>query len=338
MSPINSINPKNLDNTKYFLITIDVEDWFQVENFKQWIPFSSWKQRELRVERNVHTLLDLFDSVKRSSKYSPADRSGLEHRSSPTVRATFFTLGWIAERLPHLVREIQSRGHEIASHTYNHNRCDYQTSLELTAELTKSKKRLEDISGREIMGFRSPSFSVNREVLETIERCGYHYDSSYNSFSIHGRYGKISLNGCAQKGIAFKLSNKFFELPVSNLIIGSHFLHQLTDRAYSRRAINNHGPKSVVLPWGGGAYFRFIPFALFKIGVETILKSDNAYLFYLHPWEIDPNQPRVKNSSAIYKFRHYSNIRNTKDKLIKFLNTFSAYRFITCSDYISQLS
>jgi hypothetical protein len=237
-----------------------------------------------------------------------------------------------------LVREIQFRGHEIASHTYNHNRCDYQTSLELTAELTKSKNQLEDIIGREIMGFRSPSFSVNREVLKTIERCGYRYDSSYNSFSVHGRYGKISLDGYTQVGIALKISNNFFELPVSNLTIGGHLLHQLTDQVSSRRTRNNTSPKSVVLPWGGGGYFRLIPFLLFKIGVKTILKSDNAYLFYIHPWEIDPNQPKVKISSAIYKFRHYSNISNTKDKLIKFLNAFSAYRFITCNDYISKLS
>lgn len=336
--PTSSKGAMDAVESKYFLITVDVEDWFQVENFKPWIPYSTWKQRELRVERNVHKLLDIFDSVRRRSPGISADRGSSDACPPPVVRATFFTLGWIAERLPHLVREIQSRGHEIASHTYHHNRCDHIPLHELNAELSQSKNLLEEITGREISGFRSPSFSVNSDVLQVIKNCGYHYDSSYNSFSLHGRYGKISLDGYKRIGIAYRLSRNFFELPISNLMIGTSLLRRLAGRVSIRKTKNEISPKSVVLPWGGGAYFRLIPFAFFKKGVENILNSDNTYLFYLHPWEIDPDQPRVRVSSANHKLRHYSNIRRTKDKLIKFFDTFSAHRFITCSDYICRLN
>jgi hypothetical protein len=219
-----------------FLITLDVEDWFQVENLRPWNPYSVWDRRELRVEANVNRLLDLFDSFKLPSppasrprccfQPDPVDpvnpvRSSLDHapctvRRGPFISATFFVLGWLAERLPGLVREIAARGHEVASHGRSHRLCRPLADAELRAELGGSKRLLEDITGAEAAGFRAPNFSVDDRVLALIREAGYRYDSSYNSFSLHGRYGRISLNG-GRMGLARRVADDFFELPVSNL-------------------------------------------------------------------------------------------------------------------------
>jgi peptidoglycan/xylan/chitin deacetylase (PgdA/CDA1 family) len=145
-----------------FLFTIDVEDWFQVENLRPWNPPAAWDSRELRVEANVHALLDLFDGK---------------------VRATFFVLGWLAERLPHLVREIAARGHEVASHGSSHRMCRPLSDADLGDELQGSKRLIEDITGAEVAGFRAPNFSVDDRVLSLAREAGYRYDSSLNSFS-----------------------------------------------------------------------------------------------------------------------------------------------------------
>ena len=250
--------------SSHILLTIDVEDWFQVENFKQWIPFSSWQSYELRVEKNTHYLLDILDSIKLNKRTNPT--------SSP--KGTFFVLGWIAERLPHLVREIHSRGHEVASHGYCHNLCKECSFEDLREDLIDSKKLLEDSTGERIYGYRAPSFSINKDILKIIEECGYLYDSSFNSFGIHGRYGQVDLSHNIKKGITAKISDNFYEIPISNFRFG--------DR---------------ILPWGGGGYFRLIPSFIFRLGVQSILKKENAYLFYIHPWEMDPKQPRVKEAS-----------------------------------------
>ncbi len=279
-----------MDSGYPILITVDVEDWFQVENFKPYISFSSWTSRELRIEKNTNNLLDLLD-----------------YR-----RATFFILGWSAERLPHIVREIHARGHEIASHGYNHKLCTHQSPGDLKKDLADSRKLLEDIIGAQVTGYRAPSFSITNDTLKIIEDCGYNYDSSYNSFAMHGRYGKVDLPEKEKNSIAVKISDNFQELPVSNLKIGNH-----------------------VFPLGGGGYFRLIPFLFFKTGVQQILKKDKAYVFYMHPWEIDPGQPKVSEASMCYKFRHYNNLARFHLKLSALFETFSQCSFITCQDYLS---
>ena len=272
------------------LITIDVEDWFQVENFKSLIPFSSWPSREFRVEKNTRQLLDI-----------------LGHR-----RATFFILGWIAERLPGLVRDIHDQGHEVASHGYHHNLCNQQSGKELEKDLADSKKRLEDIIGASVVGYRAPSFSINDDVLKMIESCGYRYDSSFNSFAMHDRYGKVDLSQNKRKGIAVQISRNFHELPISNLRMGNR-----------------------VFPLGGGGYFRLIPFPLFKMGIRQILKNDGAYLFYMHPWELDPGQPKVSDAPPSYKFRHYTNLKRVQSKLSGLFKAFRQSEFVTCRDYLA---
>jgi polysaccharide deacetylase family protein (PEP-CTERM system associated) len=311
-----------MKKNKSILLTIDVEDWFQVENFKQWIPFSSWSTCELRVEQNTHRLLDLFDSFVSTRNPKPGTRN--------QITTTFFILGWIAERLPDLVREIHSRGHEVASHGYNHNLCSQQTSEDLKKDLSDSKKLLEDIIGGPVFGYRSPSFSISADILKNIEDCGYLYDSSFNSFGMHNRYGWVDLSNGEKQGIIIQnpayrtqklepctkhqASNTFYELPISNLTIANR-----------------------ILPWGGGGYFRMIPFLLFKMGVKSILLREEAYLFYLHPWEIDSDQPKVKKAHPFYKFRHYINLSRTHSKLEKFLRAFQQHRFVTCKQYIDGL-
>jgi len=290
------------------LITVDVEDWFQVENFKKYIPFSTWSSYEFRVEKNTHRLFDLFDS------FNP--QPAALNRHAHKVRCTFFILGWLAERLPHLVREIQDRGHEVASHGFAHNLCNDEPKDRLKQDLLDSKKLLEDIISAPVFGYRAPSFSISDDTLKVIEECGYLYDSSFNSFAMHGRYGKILLNSYTKKGISYQVSNNFYELPVSNFTLGKNF----------------------VIPWGGGAYFRIIPFQIFKRGVENILKKENAYLFYMHPWEIDPDQPRVGEASLSCKFKHYINLNKTFLKLTRFIEYFGQSRFVSCRHYLDKIA
>ena len=375
---MNSTNPTN-----HILLTIDVEDWFQVENFKQYIPFSSWPSRELCVEKNTHRLLDLLDSQRsevracppsvwrgqKSNSTNPINSINSINSTNPinSPKATFFVLGWIAERLPNLVREIQARGHEVASHGYYHNLSNHQSYEDLKTDLTDSKKLLEDIIGAPIYGYRAPSFAINEDILKVIQDCGYLYDSSYNSFSMHGRYGQLSLSQNGKKGIALQIpagrkshplthyqqpatSNQYqssifnlqssilFELPISNLDLRNPFSFQLSAFSSRQNAKKSFLFTSFALPWGGGAYFRLIPFPLFKLGVQSILKKQGAYLFYLHPWEIDPQQPKVKDAPAFFKFRHYVNLDKTHSKLLRLIQSFQHCHFITCSQYLSTLS
>ena len=340
------------------MLTIDVEDWFQVENFKPWIPFSTWDQCELRVERNVHRILDLFDSIDLhpqpfNDEYSPIPSTHKPTTINPTnptnptnsinstnptnsiystnPKATFFILGWIAERLPHLVREIKKRGHEVASHGYNHELCDQIPHNDLKNDLLKSKKLLEDIIGEPVYGYRAPNFSINEDILKIIKACGYLYDSSYNSFSLNDRYGKVDLSKYKNIGIATKLSENFYELPISNLNFNYPFSFQL-----SAMSSGQNDKKRFVLPLGGGGYFRLMPFHVFKYGVKSILNKGRDYLFYMHPWEIDPEQPRVREASKRYKFRHYINLDKTHSKLTRLIESFNQCRFINCKQYLEK--
>ena len=283
------------EEKKNILLTFDVEDWFQVENFKEYIPFSTWNSFELRVEKNTHKILDLLDSF----SFKP--------------KATFFILGWIAEKLPELVRQIHQRGHEVASHGNDHHLCRSLTESDLITDLKTSKERLETLINSRVYGFRAPSFALDDMVLQAIAQAGYLYDSSYNSFSAHGRYGKIDLSHANHKNALYQISENFFELPVSNLKI-----------------------KDTVLPLGGGGYFRLFPFPLFKFGMASVLKKDKAFIFYAHPWEFDPSQPRVEEAAQGFKFRHYINLRRTGKKLRALISAFDGHEFITCADYIDK--
>ena len=288
--------PSNQQKT--ILLTFDVEDWFQVENFKEYIPYSSWESKELRVEKNTIELLDLLDSI------------------TAKVQATFFVLGWVAERYPDLVREIQKRGHEVASHGFEHHLCYNQTLEELRQDLIKSKGLLENLIGAEVTGYRAPSFSIADETIRIVQEAGYLYDSSYNSYGGHGRYGSLTLPKAQKQDLPlYALASAFYEIPVSNLKIGKK-----------------------IIPWGGGGYFRLLPSLLHRAGVKQILKQNRCYTFYMHPWEIDPNQPRVKEAKSFFRFRHYVNLRRTKMKLKKFVESNAEHHFLTCSEFVTEFS
>ncbi len=297
------------------MITVDVEDWFQVENFKSWIPFSTWPERELRVEKNTHCILDLLDSIDLSpiKSLSGEIQSQYHQDGNRHPKATFFVLGWIAERLPKLVREISDRGHEVASHGFNHKLCIEESPQELRDDLTRSRAFLEDITGSKVQGYRAPSFSINRKVLDAVRECGYGYDSSYNSFALNPRYGRIDFNEAKKDGISIEIDKQFYELPISNFQFGNR-----------------------VLPFGGGGYFRLFPLPLFISVVNSILKRYSAYLFYIHPWEVDPDQPRVKEADRFFKFRHYINLDRTHKKLDRMIRHFEGVNFVPCSQYLRR--
>lgn len=277
------------------LFTVDVEDWFQVENFKNYINFSQWESRDRRFERNTRTLLDIFE------KYN--------------IRATFFVLAWNAERAPELVKEIQAKGHEIASHGYKHELCSNMSEEELREDLLKSKTILEDITGIQIQGYRAPGFSINDKTVNLLKEIGYKYDSSYNGLGFNKRHGKLSFDKFTKKYYAFMDPQGFWELPISNLKIGY-----------------------TTFPWGGGGYFRLINTTIFLAGVSKILKDNGAYVFYMHPWEIDFGQPRVTKANLFFKFRHYVNINRCHKKLIKFFDAFQDCNFLTCVQYLQHLN
>lgn len=279
------------------LLTIDVEDWFQVENLRPWFPPARWDAPALRVEANTHRLLDLFDSF------------------THPVKATFFILGWIAERCPQLVREIHHRGHEVASHGHGHQLCNQLAAPSLLADLQQSKQLLEQIIGQPIHGYRAPNFSIRDDVLKIIRQCGYRYDASYNSFEMHNRYGHITHQHFKKAGIALALDTAFYELPISNLRLAGQ-----------------------TIPWGGGGYFRLLPPPLFNAGVRAILHQTHAYHFYMHPWEVDSDQPKVKEANGFNGWRHYLNLRKTLPRLQRMITEFKHCRFLTCRQYLDTVT
>ncbi|MCP4748631.1 MAG: DUF3473 domain-containing protein [Desulfobacteraceae bacterium] len=282
-----------MKSSSKILITVDVEDWYQVENLRPWFPPEKWPELISRVEKNTLKLLDLFDSF------------------SKKISATFFVLGQLAEKKTDLIRQIKNKGHEVASHGYSHRLCNEMRYEDLKADLIKSKDLLENILGENIYGYRAPSFSINNQILDLIKECGYRYDSSYNSFDKHGRYGAICIDKYRLNGIAMALDDDFYELPISNLQIAGQ-----------------------IIPWGGGGYFRLLPFGVFKRGITRILNLKQAYLFYIHPWEIDPGQPKIKSAKGLSVWRHYINLEKTYGRLSTMISRFSDSEFLTCSQYL----
>jgi polysaccharide deacetylase family protein (PEP-CTERM system associated) len=292
------------------LLTFDVEDWFQVENFKDWIPCTSWNDQESRVVRNTHRILDLLDTVIRLP--SSPGRDG-----DPRIKATFFVLGWIAERFPKLVAEIHARGHEVASHGYGHALANQMGIKALAKDLRRSKEKLEDIIGMEVLGYRAPSFSISDAVLDQIQKAGYLYDSSFNDFALHGRYGACDACRRAElrNSIAIEIEPNFYEIPISN-----------------------YKWWGMTIPFGGGGYFRLMPFLLYRVGVRRIIARQQSYVMYLHPWEFDPGQPKVTAASLGYRFRHSVNLKRTLPRLRKLIGFFASCEFLTCREYIARAS
>ena len=253
-------------------MTCDVEDYFQVSAFAPYIDRASWPTRECRVEANMERILALFE------------KNG--------VRATFFTLGWIAERYPAMVRRIVEAGHELASHGYGHLRASDQSRAEFDNDIRSAKALLEDIGGQAVLGYRAPSFSIghaNLWALDALHEAGYKYSSSIYPV-LHDHYG---MPDAPRFAFYPNGPDGLLEVPITTVKMGGRNL-----------------------PAGGGGYFRLLPYALSRWMMEKVNREDQeSALFYFHPWEIDPQQPRPDGLGAKARFRHYINIDRMERRL-----------------------
>jgi polysaccharide deacetylase family protein (PEP-CTERM system associated) len=260
-------------------LSVDVEDYFQVSAFERNIERSSWDNLEHRVESNTSRILKIFD----------------EH----DAKATFFVLGWIAERYPAIVKSILAGGHEIASHGYGHQRVSDLSREEFRNDVVRAKAILEDIGGRAVRGYRAPSYSIsqkNKWALDILADTGHEYSSSIYPIH-HDHYG---FPGAPR--FAFRdLTSGLVEIPITTVKL-------LSD----------------IRPAGGGGFFRFYPYALSKWLIRRVNGHDEqSAVFYFHPWEIDPEQPRIPSISVKSRFRHYLNLSKTEGRLRRLLADFS---------------
>ncbi len=260
--------------------TIDVEEHFQVSAFEAAVARSAWDELASRVENNVSRLLDLL--------------------ARHDTTATFFTLGWVAERHPEMIRRIVGEGHELASHGYSHVRVNTQSPEAFREDVRKTKAILEDISGVRVLGYRAASFSIGPNTpwaLPILREEDHRYSSSTVPIA-HDLYGDPDGQRFAYKPFP---DDDFLEMPVTTL------------RLFGRN-----------LPCGGGGFFRLLPYAYFRWGYGKIgRESGQPCIFYLHPWEIDPEQPRIGGAALKSRIRHYTNLGQTFNRLERLLRDFS---------------
>ena len=272
-------------------LSVDVEDYFQVSAFAKNIKQSDWDTQPLRVEKNTQRLMDLFDEVQ--------------------VKATFFVLGWVADRNRGLIREIAARGHEVACHGYSHQLIYNQTPEVFREETNRSKSLLEDLVQKPVIGYRAASYSITSNslwALDILAEAGFEYDSSI--FPVHhDRYG---IPDAIEVPHVLKTPNG----------------HPIVEFPLSTAKIFNYK-----LPIAGGGYFRLYPYALTRFGLKQINRQQRPFIFYLHPWEIDPDQPRIQ-ANWVSRFRHYNNLDKCENRLKRLLSDFS---FATCADVLKDL-
>jgi polysaccharide deacetylase family protein (PEP-CTERM system associated) len=260
-------------------MSVDVEDYFQVSAFEDRVSRADWHKYESRVCRNTERLLEIFDAA--------------------DVTATFFVLGWVAERFPALVRRIAQAGHEIASHGHEHRLVYEQTRLGFRDDLRRARAALEDAAGSQVFGYRAPSYSITRNsmwALDVLIEEGYRYDASIYPIK-HDRYGIPNWPRHLQR--VTRERGTIWEFPCATV----------------RWA-------GVNLPIGGGGYFRLLPYEWTRQGLSRVNRAEGEpAVFYLHPWEIDPDQPRLEGS-ALSRFRHYRNLARTAERLERLLSEF----------------
>ncbi len=273
-------------------LTVDVEDYFHVSAFNQSVKRDDWGTFESRVERNTNQLLTLFEEF--------------------DIKATFFVLGWVAERNPDLVKRIYAQGHEVASHGYSHQLVYNQPIDVFKDETLRSKRILEDIIQAPVLGYRAASYSITNKsewALDILAEAGFSYDSSI--FPVHhDRYG---IPGSPKFPYVRKTpaGHSLVEFPLSSVkLLGYQ------------------------LPIAGGGYFRLYPYFFTRFGLGLVNKTDNPFVFYLHPWEIDPEQPKIK-ASLLSRFRHYNNLNKCEQRLRHLLRDFN---FSTMANVLSHLA
>ncbi len=258
-------------------LSIDVEDYFQVSAMAPYIAREQWDSIPCRVERNLDVILGLL--------------------AESGNKATFFTLGWIAERHPAIVRRIADEGHELASHGYGHLRATDQSPASFLEDIRSAKHILEDLCGRPVVGYRAPSFSVGKTnpwAFDCILEAGYLYSSSVYPVK-HDHYGMPDA-----PRFPYESRPGLTEIPVT-----------------TSRVFNSN------LPAGGGGYFRLLPYAMSRWLISRVNRVDRRpAIFYFHPWEVDPDQPRVTEADAKSRFRHYINLHKTVPRLRRLLSDF----------------
>jgi peptidoglycan-N-acetylglucosamine deacetylase len=260
-------------------ISVDVEEHFQVQALCDAYGRESWDGCESRVERNTKALLEIF--------------------AAANVKGTFFTLGWVAERQPGIVREIVAQGHEIASHGYCHVRVDSQSPDDFRADIRRTKKILEDVGGVAVSGYRAATFSVGPHTSwawPVLEEEGYRYSSSvYPVTRDFYAYPNAPRAPFKPQGV-----DKLVEIPIATVRLGS----------------KNY-------PCGGGGYFRLLPYSVSRAALRRINRREGKpAVFYIHPWEVDPDQPRAKGITAKSRFRHYVNLAETGARLRRLTRDF----------------
>ena len=258
-------------------LTIDVEDYFQVSAFAPYIPRDHWDGKVCRVEGNVDRILQML-----------ADHG---------TQATFFTLGWIAQRHPLLVRRIVDNGHELASHGYGHQRASDLDEAAFFADIDSSRKLLEDVAGQRVSGYRAPSFSIGAKNLwafDCLLKAGYNYSSSIYPIR-HDHYGMPEA-----PRFAHEVRDGLWEIPVTTACF--------FDRNW---------------PASGGGYFRLMPYAMSRWLLQRVNHLDKQpAIFYFHPWEIDVDQPRIPGIDAKTRFRHYLNLHRMEARIRRLLADF----------------
>jgi len=261
-------------------LSVDVEDWFQVGAFETVIDPADWPSLECRVEANIDAILTLF--------------------AQAGVHATFFTLGWIAERYPAMMRRIAEAGHEVASHGYDHARVFALDRKSFADDLTKTRAILEDASGQKVSGYRAPSFSIdarNPWAHEELAAQGFAYSSSVAPV-VHDHYGWPQAPRFAYRPIA---DADLIEIPVTTAILGG------------RRVAA-----------GGGGFFRVLPYSFSRWAIGQVNREEQRPgVFYFHPWEIDPDQPRVDGAPMRSRLRHYTGLEKMAGKLRRLLGDFA---------------
>lgn len=278
-SPVDAAPPVAPPTRVTNAMTIDVEDYFHVQAFAGVIPRDDWNSLPSRVTGNTERLLSLFDET--------------------GVKATFFVLGWIAERDPALIRRIAAAGHEIASHGYSHTRADAQTPDIFRDDIVRAKALLEDATGTAVRGYRAASFSIgpgNWWAFDVLAEAGHSYSSSIYPIR-HDHYGMP--NG---ERWPFRVSGtSITEIPLSTVrILGRNY------------------------PCAGGGYFRLAPLPVSRWALRRLnLHERRPAIFYLHPWEIDPEQPRQSHAPLKSRLRHYINLRATEQRLRHVLTEFA---------------
>ncbi len=260
-------------------LSVDVEDYYQVQALEKAYTRPNWDSYPSRVEHNTRTLLEIFAAAK--------------------AKATFFTLGWIAERHPAMVREIVAGGHELASHGYCHYRVDSQSPEEFRADIRRSKSILEDIGGVKVRGYRAATFSVGQHTpwaWPVLEEEGYRYSSSIYPVA-RDNYSNPDAPRSVYRPAGVK---ELVEIPIATVRVGA----------------KNY-------PCGGGGYFRLLPYSISRAALRRVNRRDHLpAVFYIHPWEVDPEQPRAPGVSVKSRFRHYTNLAKTGDRLRRLTRDF----------------